>query len=257
MDQRVPWGTVTTIDADQLARFDVPADAWWNDDGEARWLHKYNRVRVPYICGAVCPQFGREYGRQPKCLTGLRILDVGCGGGVLCEPLARLGAHVVGADPAGIALAAAERHAKEAGLSIDYRCTTVEALAATGELFDAVAVMEVIEHVADADAFLSHCADLVRPGGLMFVSTISRSVKSLAYAIVMAEHVLRLLPRGTHQWRRFVRPEEMSGMLEQDGFKTVDVSGVGLDLRSGELKFVPSLSVNYLLTAVRTGAAGA
>jgi 2-polyprenyl-6-hydroxyphenyl methylase/3-demethylubiquinone-9 3-methyltransferase len=255
MDQRVPWGAVTTIDADQLARFDVPADAWWNDDGEARWLHKYNRVRVPYICDAMCPQFGRGVGRQPKCLTGLRILDVGCGGGVLCEPLARLGAHVVGADPAGITLAAAERHAKEAGLSIDYRCTTVEALAATGELFDAVTIMEVIEHVADADTFLSHCADLVRPGGLMFVSTISRTVKSLAYAIVMAEYVLGLLPRGTHQWRRFVRPEEMSGALERDGFKTIDVSGVGLDLRSGELKIVPNLAVNYLLTAVRTGAA--
>jgi 2-polyprenyl-6-hydroxyphenyl methylase/3-demethylubiquinone-9 3-methyltransferase len=252
MDQQVPRAAVSTIDADQIARFDVPADAWWGEDGEARWLHKYNLVRVPYIRDAVCLQFHRD-ARQPQCLRGLRILDVGCGGGVLCEPLARLGAEVVGADPAGITIAAAARHAREAGLSVDYRCTTVEALAQSGELFDALALMEVIEHVADADAFLGHCAGLVRPGGLVFVSTISRTLKSLAYAIVMAEYVLRLLPRGTHHWRRFLTPDEVSCTLERDGFATIDVSGVGLDLKSRDLKIVPSPQVNYLLTAARLG----
>src|SRR5262245_1965532 len=250
MDQLAPRGAVTTIDESQLARFDVPADTWWSDSGEARWLHKYNCVRVPYICDAVCGQFGRD-GRRENCLADLRVLDVGCGGGVLCEPLARLGARVVGADPAPVAIAGAERHAKESGLSIDYRCTTVEALAESGELFDAVAVMEVVEHVADTGAFLRHCAGLVRPGGLIFVSTLNRTIKSHVYAIMIAEYVLHLLPQGTHQWRRFVTPEEMSHALEQEGLKTIDVRGVGFGLLSGDLKFVHSAAVNYLLAAER------
>lgn len=237
----------SSIDAAEIARFDAAAAAWWDLDGEARWLHRYNPVRLDYIHRAGCRQFGTDG------LAGLRLLDIGCGAGVLCEPLARLGANVVGIEPGASNIAMARRHAKDAGLSIDYRCTTAEALADSGEKFDIVLAMEVVEHVADADAFLSRCAQLVRSGGLMILSTINRTLKSFVYAIVAAEYVLRLLPRGAHQWRRFVTPPEAGAALADGGLQLMDVSGVTLNLMTRELQLSRDTKVNYMLTAGRPG----
>ena len=183
MDQRTIVGA--SIDTVEVDRFDVPLDAWWSQAGEAGWLHKYNPVRVGYIRDAACRRWRRDPARA-DCLKDLRILDIGCGGGLLCEPLAALGGTIVGADPAHGAIEAARLHARHGGLVIDYRGTTAEALAAAGERFDIVLAMEVIEHVADHDVFLDRCAALVGPGGLMILSTINRTLKSFAYAIVAA-----------------------------------------------------------------------
>jgi 2-polyprenyl-6-hydroxyphenyl methylase/3-demethylubiquinone-9 3-methyltransferase len=216
--------------------------------GEAGWLHKYNPVRVGYIRDAACRRRRRDPAR-PDCLAGLRILDIGCGGGLLCEPLAGLGAAVVGADPAPGAIAAARQHAR--GLGIDYRVTTVEALAAAGEKFDIVLAMEVIEHVADHKAFLACCCELVGADGLMILSTINRTWKSFAYAIVAAEYVLRLLPRGTHQWERFLRPEEIGAALGAHGLRSSDVSGVTMNLLSRRMQLSRDAQVNFIMTAER------
>lgn len=237
--------TPSTIDAAEVARFDAAADAWWDPEGEARWLHRYNPVRLDYI---------RRAGRRRFDVDGLkalRILDIGCGAGVLCEPLARLGANVVGVDPSESNIIMARRHAHDAGLSIDYRCATAEALADAGEEFDIVLAMEVVEHVPDAAFFLSRCARLVRPGGLIILSTINRTLKSFAYAIVAAEYVFRLLPRGAHQWRRFVTPPEAGAALAAGGLKLLDVTGVTLNLVNRNLQVSRDTKVNYMLTAAR------
>jgi 2-polyprenyl-6-hydroxyphenyl methylase / 3-demethylubiquinone-9 3-methyltransferase len=235
----------SSVDTAEVARFDAAAAAWWDPEGEARWLHRYNPVRLDYIRRAGCRQFNVDS------LERLRILDIGCGAGVLCEPLARLGADIVGVEPGESNIIMARRHAHEAGLAIDYRCTTAEALADAGERFDIVMAMEVVEHVADAPAFLARCAELVRPGGLMILSTINRTLKSYAYAIVAAEYVFRLLPRGAHQWRRFVTPPEASAALAAGGLTLLDVSGVTLNLRTRDLQLSRDTAVNYMLTAAR------
>jgi 2-polyprenyl-6-hydroxyphenyl methylase/3-demethylubiquinone-9 3-methyltransferase len=240
----------STIDPAELAHYESVASLWWDSRSIAKWLHKYNVVRVPYIRDAACRQFRRDSSR-PDCLRDLRVLDIGCGGGVLCEPLAQFGASVVGVDPARTAIGVAKRHAMEAGIPVDYRCDTSEALARAGEKFDVVLAMEVIEHVARSDDFLDRCAELVRPGGLVILSTINRTWKSYAFAIAMAEFVLRLLPRGTHQWRRFVRPDEIRSSLERNLFRVVDVSGVTMNLRSRLLQLSNDSSVNYMLTGMR------
>lgn len=247
MEWRAPQAT--TIDAVQVAKFDAAASAWWDPDGEARWLHRYNPVRLAYIRRASCRQFCD--GDDGECLKGLRILDIGCGAGVLCEPLARLGADVVGIDPASSNILAARRHAEDVGLSIDYRCTTAEALVHAGEQFDLVLAMEVVEHVPDTRMFLSACGRLVKAGGLMILSTINRTLKSFAYAIVAAEYVLRLLPRGAHQWRRFVTPDEAGEALAASGLRLSDVSGVTLNLLTRDLQLSRDKKVNYILTAAR------
>ena len=241
--------SATTIDGAQVARFDAAAGQWWDPAGDARWLHRYNPVRLDYIRRAGDRQFQGRAGIDG--LSGLRILDIGCGAGVLCEPLARLGAEVVGIDPASSNIMMARGHAHETGLSIDYRCTTAEALAEAGEQFDVVLAMEVVEHVADAGVFLARCAQLVKTGGLMILSTINRTLKSFAYAIVMAEYVLGLLPRGAHQWRRFVTPPEAGALLAAGGLKLLDVSGVTLNLATRHLQLSPDTAVNYILTAAR------
>jgi 2-polyprenyl-6-hydroxyphenyl methylase / 3-demethylubiquinone-9 3-methyltransferase len=243
-----------TVDPVELAQFEALAGQWWDSRSVARWSHKYNAVRVPYIRDAACRQFMRD-SNQPDCLRDLRVLDVGCGGGVLCEPLAKLGAIVVGLDPARTAIGVAKRHAIEAGIAVDYRSGTIEALAEAGETFDVVLAMEVIEHVAHSEVFLDTCAALVKPGGLVILSTINRTLKSYAFAIVMGEYVLRLLPRGSHQWRKFVRPEEIRSALQRNQFHVVDVSGVIMNLRSWLFQLSTDSSVNYMLTAVLPGEA--
>jgi 2-polyprenyl-6-hydroxyphenyl methylase/3-demethylubiquinone-9 3-methyltransferase len=249
MDQRTVADA--SIDTVEVERFDVPLDTWWSNTEEPRWLHKYNPVRVAYIRDAACRR-GRRDPEHADCLRGLRILDIGCGGGLLCEPLAALGATVVGADPAPGAIEAARQHARQGGLAIDYRVTTAEALATAGERFDIVLAMEVIEHVADHHVFLECCAELVGPDGLMVLSTINRTRKSFAYAIVMAEYVLRLLPRGTHQWERFLKPEEIGIALAPHGLRTADVSGVTMNLLGRRMQLSRDTKVNFIMTAQRT-----
>jgi 2-polyprenyl-6-hydroxyphenyl methylase / 3-demethylubiquinone-9 3-methyltransferase len=247
MDQRTHAASAS-IDIVEIERFDVPLETWWESSGETRWLHRYNPVRVDYIRDAACRRWERDP-RRADCLHGLRVLDIGCGGGVMCEPLAALGATIIGADPAKGAIEAARLHALRNGIEIDYRCTTAEALADDGEKFDIVLAMEVIEHVADTDVFLSRCAELVNPGGLMILSTINRTVKSFVYAIVAAEYILRLLPRGTHQWERFFTPEEFCMAMRLHGLHVSDVRGVTMNLRSRMMQLSADTRVNFLATA--------
>jgi 2-polyprenyl-6-hydroxyphenyl methylase/3-demethylubiquinone-9 3-methyltransferase len=248
MDQRTR--TSASIDSVEIERFDVPLECWWDFSGEAGWLNKYNAVRVPYIRDAACRRWQRDAGHA-DCLTGLSVLDIGCGGGLLCEPIAALGAQVTGADPAPGAVEAARLHARESGIRIDYRCTTAEALAEGRERFDIVLAMEVVEHVADSAIFLERCAELVAPGGLMVVSTLNRTTKSYLYAILMAEYVLRLLPRGTHQWERFLTPAEIGQSLVPSGLRVTDVSGVTMNLLSRGMQLSRDAQVNFIMTAER------
>jgi 2-polyprenyl-6-hydroxyphenyl methylase/3-demethylubiquinone-9 3-methyltransferase len=250
MDQRTNDSMARTVDAAELARFDVSIEAWWGSGGETRWLHKYNPVRVDYIRAAACSRWQRDRDSN-QCLHGLRILDIGCGGGVLCEPLAALGCDMIGADPAPVAIKAARLHAQQSHLRIDYRCATAEALADAGETFDIVLAMEVVEHVADSRLFLESCAALVRPGGIFILSTINRTIKSYVYAILAAERVLRLLPRGTHQWDRFVTPEDVSQAIAPSGLRNIDVRGVTMRLSTGQLRLTRDTRVNYILTSER------
>lgn len=241
----------STIDPADVAQFDLLVTDWWEDPrSPARWLHRYNPARLGFIRDVACRRFNRDPSRADY-LHDLRVLEIGCGAGLLCEPLARLGARVVGADAAKNAIQIAKLHAARTGAEIDYRHTTAEALLGAGERFDMVVAMEVIEHVADSDVFLQLCAELVKPGGLMVLSTLNRTWKSFAYAIVMAEYVLGLLPRGTHQWGRFVTPAEIGAVVAQNGLTVSKVSGVTMNLLSRTLQLSPDTGVNYILAAER------
>jgi 2-polyprenyl-6-hydroxyphenyl methylase/3-demethylubiquinone-9 3-methyltransferase len=243
-------GHGSTIDTAEVARFSALAAEWWDARGRMAVLHRFNPVRLGVIKEAACRQFERD-SRRLDALTGLRILDIGCGGGILSEPLARLGAEVVGADPSQPNIAAARLHAAEAGLTVDYRATTAEALADAGERFDVVLAMEVVEHVADLSLFIKRCAEMVRPGGLMITATLNRTLKSFALAIVGAEYLLRWLPRGTHQWDKFVTPNELEAALERHGLTVLDETGVTYDLIADRWQFSTDMDVNYMVTAAR------
>ena len=205
-------------------------------------------MRLGYIKQAACRQFERDPKRLDS-FTGLRILDIGCGAGILSEPLARLGATVVGADPAAANIAAAKLHAAATGLAIDYRVTTAEALADLGERFDLVLAMEVVEHVADLALFVKRCAEMVKPGGLMITATINRTLKSFALAIVGAEYILRWLPRGTHQWEKFVTPNELEAALARPGLTAIADTGVIYNLIADRWQLSDDMDVNYMITA--------
>ena len=237
-----------TVDGAELARFAALATEWWNPRGKMAPLHKFNPVRLGYIRDAGCRRFGRD-SKRLDALKGLRVLDIGCGGGILSEPLARLRAEVVGADPSQANIEGAKLHAGEAGVAIDYRVTTAEALADAGERFDIVLAMEVVEHVADVGLFVQRCAEMVKPGGLMIGATINRTLKSFALAIVGAEYVLRWLPRGTHRWDRFVTPDEFEAALERRGLRVTAQSGVVYDLLADRWQLAPDMDVNYMLAA--------
>ncbi|MGR3435868.1 MAG: bifunctional 2-polyprenyl-6-hydroxyphenol methylase/3-demethylubiquinol 3-O-methyltransferase UbiG [Shimia sp.] len=241
----------TTIDPEEVAKFEAMADAWWDPEGKFKPLHMLNPTRLDYIVRQVAGQFGRDpAGDRP--FAGLRLLDIGCGGGLLCEPMARLGAQVVGADAAARNIPVARLHAERSDLEIDYRHTTAEDLAAAGETFDAVLNMEVIEHVADPAAYLAACAALTRPGGLHVCSTINRNPKSFLFAIVGAEWVMRWLPKGTHEWDKFITPDELFALLEGAGFRPVDRTGFVFDkLRWSWSTSDRDLSVNYVTAAVK------
>ncbi|MEA2988061.1 MAG: 2-polyprenyl-6-hydroxyphenyl methylase / 3-demethylubiquinone-9 3-methyltransferase [Alphaproteobacteria bacterium] len=251
---RESMGTAgSTVDEGEVARFSAMADTWWDPHGPMGMLHKFNPVRLQFIKDAACQRFVRDAKRLDS-LAGLRILDIGCGAGILSEPLARLGAAVVGADPAAANIEAAKLHAAGQGLAIDYRPTTAEALADAGERFDLVLAMEVVEHVADLSLFVRRCAEMVKPGGLLVVATLNRTLKSFALAIVGAEYVLRWLPRGTHRWDKFVTPNELEIALEQAGLRVTEETGVIYNLIADRWQISSDTGVNYMVTAVKAGA---
>ncbi|HLP68863.1 MAG TPA: bifunctional 2-polyprenyl-6-hydroxyphenol methylase/3-demethylubiquinol 3-O-methyltransferase UbiG [Rhizobium sp.] len=240
----------TTIDQVEVDRFSAMAAEWWDPTGKFKPLHKINPVRLTYIRDKVSEHFGRD----PKShhpLQGLRILDIGCGGGLLSEPVARMGATVLGADASERNIGIARTHAEQTGTIIDYRAVTAEALAAAGERFDVVLNMEVVEHVADVDFFITTCASMVKPGGLMLISTINRTLKAAALAIVGAEYVLGWLPRGTHQYEKLVRPEELEAPLLQSGMNLLERTGVFFNPLQNQWRLSPDTDVNYMLLAAR------
>jgi 2-polyprenyl-6-hydroxyphenyl methylase/3-demethylubiquinone-9 3-methyltransferase len=246
-------GRASTVDEAEVTRFSALAAQWWDPRGKMAVLHKFNPVRLGFIKEAACRHFGRD-DKRLDALAELRVLDIGCGGGILSEPLARLGAAVVGADPSQANIAAAQLHAADAGVSVDYRATTAEALADEGERFDLVLAMEVVEHVADLDLFIRRCTEMVQPGGLMITATLNRTLKSFALAIVGAEYVLRWLPRGTHQWEKFVTPDELEAALERHGLAVVDETGVVYDLLADRWRLSTDMDVNYMVVAGRASA---
>ncbi len=243
----------TTIDQSEVDRFSAMAAEWWDPAGKFRPLHKFNPVRLAFIRDTIAENFGRDP-KAPRPLAGLRVLDIGCGGGLLCEPVARMGADVVGADASEKNIRIAETHAAGSGVAVDYRAVTAEDLAAAGESFDVVLNMEVVEHVADVDFFLTSCARMVRPGGLMFVATINRTLKAGALAIFGAEYVLRWLPRGTHQYEKLVRPEEIEAPLAASGLAVTARSGVSFNPLAKQWNLSKDMDVNYMLVAKRAQA---
>ena len=249
-ETRPQAGTGSTIDQDQIDRFTAMAADWWNPAGKFRPLHKFNPVRLDYIKRQVCANFGRDV-NDPKALAGLRLLDIGCGGGLLSEPMARLGAEVVGADASATNVEIASIHAAQSGLDIDYRAVTAEELADAGESFDIVLNMEVVEHVADVDLFIGKCAAMVRPGGLMFNATINRTPKAWALAIFAAENVLRWLPKGTHEYERLVRPAELEAPLTAAGLRIIDRTGVFYNPLQDRWNLSRDMDVNYMVLARR------
>ncbi len=246
-----------SIDSEEIAKFTAMAEAWWDPEGKFRPLHRFNPVRLAFIRDRLCAHFDRDpLADHP--LKGLTLLDLGCGGGLLSEPLARLGAEVTGLDAAEKNIRIARLHAEESGLSIDYRHGSAAALAQGPTRFDAVLNMEVVEHVADVDSFLAASAALVRPGGVMFVATLNRTPKAFLLAIVGAEYVLRWLPRGTHDWRRFLRPSELARALRGAGLDIAEMTGVAYNPLTDAWRLAPrDLDVNYMLVAVKAGSGGA
>lgn len=241
----------TTINPDEIGKFHKMAEEWWDPNGKFKPLHKFNPVRLAYIREKAVAHFGHEpNGLRP--FEGLRILDIGCGGGLLCEPMARLGATVVGADAGEKNIAVAKIHAEQSGLDIDYRATTAEALASSGEKFDIVLNMEVVEHVADVPLYLESCADLVKPGGLMFLATINRTARAFALAIVGAEYVLGWLPKGTHQYEKFLTPAEITSITSRHGLEKVDETGVSFNPLRNEWSKSRDMAVNYMLLFAKT-----
>jgi 2-polyprenyl-6-hydroxyphenyl methylase / 3-demethylubiquinone-9 3-methyltransferase len=238
----------STVDPAEVERFSALATEWWNPRGKMAPLHKFNPVRIGYIRDQAAARFARDPKRLDS-MKGLRMLDIGCGGGLLSEPLARLGADMVGVDPSGTNIAAAKEHAEQSELAIDYRCTTAEELAEAGEQFDVVLAMEVIEHVADVPLFVKSCAEMVKPGGLMIAATLNRTLKSFALAIVGAEYILRWLPIGSHRWDKFVTPNELEIAMEQGGLRVIASQGVIYNILADRWQLSSDTDVNYMLVA--------
>jgi len=240
-----------TFDPAEVAKFEAMAAEWWDLDGKFKPLHMMNPCRLDYITRQIAAEFDRDLD-APLPFKGLRLLDIGCGGGLLSEPMARLGADVVGADAAAGNIPVAQVHAEQMGLTIDYRICLAEDLAAAGETFDVVLNMEVVEHVADPQAFLNACHDLMNPGGLLICSTINRNPKSFAVAIVGAEHIMRWLPKGTHDWKKFITPDELYTLIKTASLEPVDRKGFVFNPIRWDWSISDrDLSVNYVTASVR------
>ena len=241
----------TTIDPGEVAKFEAMAAEWWDPTGKFKPLHQMNPCRLHYITSQIAAEFDRNL-TNPHPFAGLRLLDIGCGGGLLSEPMARLGATVVGADAAPRNIPVAQVHAEQSGLTIDYRNTTAEALAEAGEQFDVVLNMEVVEHVSDPLAYLTACQHLLKPGGLMICSTLNRNAKSFAMAIIGAEWVMRWLPKGTHDWNKFITPDELYDLIRRAGLEPVDRKGMVFNPVSWSWSLSSRyLSVNYVTASVK------
>lgn len=251
MSQTAKHRPESTVDEREAAKFAAMAEEWWDPAGKFAPLHKFNPVRLAFLRDRICDRFGRDpKGTRP--LEALTIADIGCGGGLLSEPMSRLGAIVTGVDAAEKNVMIAQTHAESVGLDIEYRCDTVEAMAARGESYDIVLNMEVVEHVADVDLFLQSSAVLVKPGGMMFVATLNRTLKAFGLAIVGAEYILGWLPRGTHDWNRFVRPSELAAPLRRAGLEMAEITGVAYNPLKDKWSLAPrDLDVNYMAVAVR------
>tara|TARA_B100000780_G_scaffold195971_1_gene138308 strand:- start:33 stop:779 length:747 start_codon:yes stop_codon:yes gene_type:complete len=244
-------GNQSTIDPTEVAKFEAMAAEWWNLEGKFKPLHMLNPCRLDYITQQIAIEFDRDL-KTNLPFKDLRILDIGCGGGLLCEPMARLGATIVGADAAAGNIPVAQLHAQQSGLEINYRHTTAEALAEAGEQFDAILNMEVVEHVASPKAYLLACQQLLRPGGLHICSTINRNTKSFVFAIIGAEWVMRWLPKGTHDWNKFITPNELFSLLSASGLIPIDKKGFVFDkLRWGWALSAQDLSVNYVTASIK------
>ncbi|MGY3032787.1 2-polyprenyl-6-hydroxyphenyl methylase/3-demethylubiquinone-9 3-methyltransferase [Bradyrhizobium sp. USDA 4354] len=237
----------STVDAAEIAKFSKLSAEWWDPNGKMAPLHRINPLRLGYIRDAACRKFERNV-RSLNCLGSLRVLDIGCGAGLLCEPLSRLGAQVIGIDPSASNIAAAKLHADKSHLAIDYRCTTVEEIDPR-ERFDIVLAMEVVEHVTDVGVFLTRCASMLKPNGLMVVSTLNRNWKSFALAIVGAEYVLRWLPRGTHEWNKFVTPDELAKCLLDNRLVITEQTGVVYSPFADKWSLSSDMDVNYMVVA--------
>ena len=241
----------TTVDPAEVAKFEAMAAEWWDPNGKFKPLHMLNPCRLDYITSQIAAEFDRDL-TKPLPFKGLRLLDIGCGGGLLAEPMARLGADVVGADAAPRNIPVAQVHAAQSGLTIDYRHTTAEAMAAAGEQFDVVLNMEVVEHVSDPLAYLTACRQLLVPGGLMVCSTLNRNAKSFLMAIVGAEHVMRWLPKGTHDWKKFITPDELYDLIRKAGLDPVDRKGMVFNPVAWSWSLSSrDLGVNYVTTSVK------
>ena len=239
-----------SVDPGEIAKFSAMAAEWWDPAGKFAPLHKFNPVRLGFIRDIAAAHFDRD----PKSLRpfeGLTLLDIGCGGGLLSEPMARLGFAVTGADASEKNVRTAQTHAEAGGLPVTYRATTAETLAGEGLLFDVILNMEVVEHVADLPAFLAACATMVKPGGLMFVATLNKTLKSLALAKIGAEYVLGWLPRGTHDWSRFIPPNVLQALLEETRLNILKKQGVAFDPLGWDWKLSPDMDVNYMLVATK------
>ncbi len=241
----------TTVDDSEIAKFEAMAAEWWDPNGKFKPLHMLNPCRLDYIVQQIAAEFDRDLtGEKP--FRGLRILDIGCGGGLLAEPMSRLGADVVGADAAARNIPVAQVHAEQSGLEIDYRHTTAEAMAEDGEQFDVVLNMEVVEHVADPAAYLTACQQLLKSGGLMICSTLNRNPKSYVMAIIGAEHIMRWLPKGTHEWSKFITPDELFDLIAKAGLKPVDRTGFVFNPISWSWSLSDrDLSVNYVTASIK------
>jgi 2-polyprenyl-6-hydroxyphenyl methylase / 3-demethylubiquinone-9 3-methyltransferase len=240
----------STASKEEVARFTAMADAWWDPNGKFKPLHQINPVRIGYIRDFVCAHHGRD-ANADKPFDGLKLLDIGCGGGLLCEPMARLGAAVTGIDAGDKNIAIAKLHNEQSDLNIDYRHQLPEDLAKTKGTYDIVLNMEVIEHVADVDAFLAASASLLKPGGVMMLSTLNRTLKAFALAKVGAEYVMRWLPAGTHDWHKFVKPSELASALRPHDVDIKDITGMVYSPFKDEWSLSQDIDVNYLVAALK------
>ena len=240
----------STVNPDEVAQFTRLAEKWWDPDGEFRPLHHLNPARIAFIRDHAATRFGRDP-LADRPLRDLDLIDIGCGGGLLCEPMCRLGANVTGIDAGAETVNAARTHAEIMDLDITYRHVLPEDTGADGKRYDVVLNMEVVEHVADRALFMEAAANLVKPGGLMVVSTLNRTLKSLAMAKIGAEYILRWLPPGTHQWDKFVKPSEIAAALRKNGFKIDDITGAAYNPITGSWRLSHDVGVNYMVLATR------
>ena len=252
MTESAPSGAASTVDPAEIERFSRIAEEWWDPAGKFAPLHRLNPVRLGYIRDRAATHWNRD-ALSGLPLEGLSLLDIGCGGGLICEPMARLGAHVTGIDAADRNIATAALHAGNQGLAIDYRQHTAEALAGEGRQYDIVLALEIVEHVADVDLFLRSCGQMVKPGGLLFLSTLNRTAKAWMLAIAGAEYVLRWLPRGTHDWKKFLKPSEVVNGLRGGGIEAQEIVGVVYNPLSRVWSLNSrDLDVNYMLYGTRS-----